>query len=67
VVGGFGSLFGPISGAVVLTIIPEVFRASGKYQMLIFGVILVASMLAMPDGITGALRRFQLRRARRAT
>ncbi len=67
VVGGFGALAGPITGAVVLTIIPEVFRASGKYQMLIFGLILVFSMLTMPDGIIGALRRFQLRRARRAT
>ena len=67
VVGGFGSLAGPVTGAVVLTVIPEVFRASGKYQMLIFGLILVGSMLTMPDGITGALRRFQLRRARRAT
>jgi branched-chain amino acid transport system permease protein len=67
VVGGFGALAGPITGAVVLTIIPEIFRASGKYQMLIFGLILVFSMLAMPDGIIGALHRFQLRRTRRAT
>lgn len=65
VVGGFASLAGPVMGAVVLTIIPEVFRATGKYQMLIFGLILVFSLLAMPDGMVGALRRFRTYRVRR--
>src|SRR6202000_1939619 len=32
VVGGFASLAGPISGAVVLTLVPELFRVTGKYQ-----------------------------------
>jgi branched-chain amino acid transport system permease protein len=62
VVGGFASLAGPLAGAVVLTIIPEVFRASGKYQMLIFGLILMVSVMTMPDGIVGALQRLKLRR-----
>ncbi|HVY14324.1 MAG TPA: branched-chain amino acid ABC transporter permease [Rhodopila sp.] len=63
VVGGFSTLAGPVVGAVVLTIVPELFRATGKYQMLIFGMILVVSMLTMPDGITGAIRRLRRRRA----
>ena len=63
VVGGLASLAGPVVGAVVLTIIPELFRTSGKYQMLIFGLILVGSVMTMPDGITGALRRLGARRA----
>jgi branched-chain amino acid transport system permease protein len=57
VVGGFASLAGPVSGAVVLTLIPEAFRVTGKYQMLAFGLILAGSMLAMPDGIIGAWQR----------
>lgn len=57
VVGGFASMAGPIAGAVVLTLIPEAFRVTGKYQMLAFGLILVASMLAMPNGIIGAWQR----------
>ena len=67
VVGGFAALAGPVIGAVVLTVIPEMFRVAGKYQMLIFGLILVASMLTMPDGIIGATRRFASFRARRAS
>ena len=63
VVGGFASMAGPISGAVVLTIVPELFRVTGKYQMLIFGLILVFSMLLMPQGIIGAWERFAVRRA----
>ena len=40
-------------GAAVLTLVPEFFRATGVYQMLIFGVILVFAMLFMPRGIVG--------------
>jgi len=53
VVGGLLSFSGPIVGAAVLTLIPEFFRATGVYQMLIFGVILVFAMLFMPRGIVG--------------
>ena len=41
VVGGFGSFAGPILGAVTLTLVPELFRVTGKYQNLIFGLILI--------------------------
>jgi branched-chain amino acid transport system permease protein len=54
VVGGFASLAGPIVGAVALTLVPELFRVTGKYQMMAFGLIMVASMLLMPQGIAGA-------------
>jgi branched-chain amino acid transport system permease protein len=54
VVGGFSSLGGPILGAVALTLVPEIFRVTGKYQNLIFGLILVFSMLTMPNGLIGA-------------
>ncbi|MBS0639724.1 MAG: branched-chain amino acid ABC transporter permease [Proteobacteria bacterium] len=63
VVGGFASMAGPIVGAVVLTVVPEMFRVTGKYQMLAFGLILVFSMLLMPQGIIGAWERFAVRRA----
>jgi len=53
IVGGPLHFAGPIVGAVVLTIIPEFFRATGAYQMLIYGVILVLSMIFIPQGIVG--------------
>ena len=59
VVGGFASIAGPIVGAVVLTLVPELFRVTGKYQLLAFGLILILSMRLMPQGIIGSLRRLQ--------
>ena len=53
IVGGPLHFAGPIAGAVVLTIIPEFIRATGVYQMLIFGVVLVLSMIFIPQGIVG--------------
>ena len=35
------------------------FRVTGKYQLLAFGLILMLSMRLMPQGIIGSLRRFQ--------
>jgi branched-chain amino acid transport system permease protein len=57
VVGGFASFAGPILGAVVLTLVPELFRVTGKYQNLLFGLILIVSMLTMPNGLIGAWHR----------
>jgi len=66
VVGGFASFWGPIAGAVALTLVPELFRVTGKYQMLAFGLILVVSMLLMPEGITGAWKSWAPRRRAKA-
>jgi branched-chain amino acid transport system permease protein len=57
VIGGMASVSGPVVGAVLLTLVPEVFRVTGKYQMLIFGAILVFAMLFLPNGVMGLLRR----------
>jgi branched-chain amino acid transport system permease protein len=66
VVGGFASIAGPIVGAVALTLVPEMFRVTGKYQLLAFGLILLLSMRLMPQGIIGSYAAFRARRAHRA-
>ena len=43
-------------------LVPELFRVTGKYQMMAFGLILVFSMLLMPQGIVGAWDRLTTRR-----
>ena len=63
VVGGFASIAGPIVGAVTLTVVPELFRVTGKYQLLGFGLILLLSMRLMPQGIIGTYTAFRARRA----
>ena len=59
VAGGKGTLAGPIVGAVLFTVLPEVLRAftSWQWQMLLYGVLLVAVLFFMPEGIVPALRR----------
>jgi branched-chain amino acid transport system permease protein len=63
VAGGKGTLAGPIVGAIIFTVLPEVLRAvtSWQWQMLLYGIVLVATLLFMPRGIVPALRdRFRL-------
>jgi len=58
VAGGKGTLTGPIVGAVLFTVLPEVLRAatSWQWQMLLYGVLLVGVLFFMPEGIVPALR-----------
>jgi branched-chain amino acid transport system permease protein len=53
VVGGEASFAGPILGAILLTIIPEVAREVKEYMPLIFGGLLIFAVFFMPEGIVG--------------
>jgi len=57
VAGGKGTLSGPIVGAVIFTVLPEALRAltSWQWQMLLYGVLLIATLFFMPSGIVPAL------------
>jgi branched-chain amino acid transport system permease protein len=54
-VGGLGSLPGAIIGAAILLVVPEYLRALAEYKMLGYGILLIASMVFLPRGITGAV------------
>ncbi|WJR76841.1 branched-chain amino acid ABC transporter permease [Bradyrhizobium sp. NP1] len=53
VFGGIGTIRGAIFGAVVLTAVPELFRAVQEYRNLVNGVILILMMLYQPSGLLG--------------
>lgn len=53
VLGGMGSIWGSILGAVVLTVAPEALRGLSDYRMIIFGLIMMIVMLVRPQGIMG--------------
>jgi branched-chain amino acid transport system permease protein len=53
VLGGLGTLRGPVLGAIILTIIPEFFRFIQNYRLLIYGLILVIVLMFEPQGILG--------------
>jgi branched-chain amino acid transport system permease protein len=56
ILGGLGSVPGSIAGAAVVTVLNDSLAAFQNYRPLIFGAILIACMLFMPGGITGAAR-----------
>ncbi len=65
VAGGKGTLLGPVVGAVLFTALPEALRelTSWQWQMLLYGLLLIAVLFFMPQGIVPSLRAFWLRRA----
>lgn len=57
VIGGMGSIFGVVIGALVLILLPEYLRAFSEYRMLMFGAILVLMMVFRPGGIISNIRK----------
>jgi branched-chain amino acid transport system permease protein len=60
VVGGLGSIAGSIAGAVLLTALPEALRGVQEYGELIYGVILLGTLLFLPQGLVGLAARLDL-------
>lgn len=54
-IGGGGTVIGPVLGAVILTILPELLRSFVEYRMLIYGLIVVIMMQIRPHGILGGM------------
>ena len=51
VLGGSGTLFGPVWGAIIFTIVPELLRFSPDARSLLYGVLLLVGVLAFPGGL----------------
>lgn len=63
--GGWGTLFGPILGAVLLTLLPEWLRVFQHYRMATYGAALILIILFMPQGVLGVLSGLMARFNRR--
>jgi len=50
-VGGMGSLWGSIFGAVLLTLLPEFLHSVKEYNVLIYGLVLMVIMVFFPQGL----------------
>jgi branched-chain amino acid transport system permease protein len=49
--GGLQTIWGPILGAVLLTVLPEALRFANEFRLVIYGFIIVAVVLWRPDGL----------------
>jgi branched-chain amino acid transport system permease protein len=56
IVGGMGTLSGPVFGAILLTVLPEFLRGLGDLRLIVYGLALTLVVLFMPGGIAQALR-----------
>lgn len=53
VIGGIGTIRGPILGALLLTGLPEALRFAADYRTLVYGTLLVLMVRFMPSGLIG--------------
>jgi len=54
IVGGMGTLIGPVFGAILLTLLPEFLRGIGDLRLVVYGVALTVVVLFMPGGLVQA-------------
>lgn len=55
IVGGLGSLLGPVLGATLFTYLPQKLQAFADYQFIVYGLILLFAFTVLPRGIAGVL------------
>jgi ABC-type branched-subunit amino acid transport system ATPase component len=60
IIGGAGTVVGPLIGAVIVVLLPEYLGFLAEYRLLFFGGLLLVVLWLAPEGIVGAI----LRRAR---
>jgi ABC-type branched-subunit amino acid transport system permease subunit len=66
IIGGAGSFWGVILSGIALSALPEVLRFSDDFRMIIYGLILMVAMFAMPSGVAGWLRERRIAAMRKA-
>ncbi len=55
VIGGMGSIYGSVLGAVLLTALPQALATFEGWETVVFGAILMLSMIFMPKGLVPML------------
>jgi len=59
VVGGLGSIWGGIIGGAMLSFLPEFLRQFKELQELLFGAILILSLIFLPNGLVGIYEKYR--------
>ena len=55
VIGGGQTMWGPLLGAVLLTVIPEILRPIREFRIELFGLLIILVMLFRPTGMISAV------------
>lgn len=59
--GGMGSLYGPIAGAVLLTLVDALLARWPSVQHFVYGALLLFALYVMPTGVAGVLGKLRKR------
>jgi branched-chain amino acid transport system permease protein len=62
-VGGIGTVFGPLLGSIAVPWITQVLQFLQEYRFVIFGPLLIALVIFFPHGIAGSWMAWRARRA----
>jgi branched-chain amino acid transport system permease protein len=55
VLGGLGSTYGAVTGAALVTALPQAFATVAEYKNIAIGLVLILTMVFMPRGIVPSL------------
>ncbi|MEQ8967558.1 MAG: branched-chain amino acid ABC transporter permease [Azospirillaceae bacterium] len=55
VIGGKGTIWGPVMGAFAFTLLPELLRVADEFRLVFFGGLLIVAVLFFPRGLTAGI------------
>jgi ABC-type branched-subunit amino acid transport system ATPase component/ABC-type branched-subunit amino acid transport system permease subunit len=61
-IGGSGTVAGPLVGAAIVVLLPEALAGLAEYRLLVFGALLLVALWVAPDGVVGTVQRLFARR-----
>ena len=56
VIGGIGTISGPILGTIVVTLLSETLHYLGSYRLVAYGLVLILVIIFIPHGIVGSMQ-----------
>jgi branched-chain amino acid transport system permease protein len=62
IIGGMGTIMGPILGTTFLIFLPEILRGVSEWRMVIYGGLLVLTIMFMRDGILGLIKKISFKK-----
>ncbi len=62
VIGGKATIFGPVVGALLFTLLPEYLRIADQFRLVFLGSVLLLTILLAPNGVMDIWHRLRARR-----